>query len=283
VSLLHFTHPAPMGQWIQALKHAGKRIGFVPTMGALHEGHISLVHNALEHCDVLIVSIFVNPTQFNDPKDLLKYPKTLPSDVEMLLKCPCNAVFVPTISDIYPEGQFKDEWELGPSKDVLEGEFRPGHFDGVLTVVSRLFELVKPDYAFFGEKDFQQQYLIKKMAEKEGNQVKVLSFPTIRESNGLAMSSRNRRLQSDDMIVAAGIYKILLQMKVQRKNLGPQELEEWGNKNLNRPGIIDIEYLKVVKTSDLSSVEIWEENEGHIALLAAWVGGVRLLDNIFLD
>jgi len=201
----------------------------------------------------------------------------------MLLKCPCNAVFVPTISDIYPEGQFKDEWELGPSKDVLEGEFRPGHFDGVLTVVSRLFELVKPDYAFFGEKDFQQQYLIKKMAEKEGNQVKVLSFPTIRESNGLAMSSRNRRLQSDDVIVAAGIYKILLQMKVQRKNLGPQELEEWGNKNLNRPGIIDIEYLKVVKTSDLSSVEIWEENEGHIALLAAWVGGVRLLDNIFLD
>jgi pantoate--beta-alanine ligase len=229
------------------------------------------------------VSIFVNPTQFNDPQDLLKYPKTLPGDVEMLLKCPCDLVFVPTVAEIYPTGLYKENWDLGPGKDVLEGEFRPGHFDGVLTVVSRLFDLVQPDIAFFGEKDFQQQWLIKKMAESQGKRVKVHSFPTVRETNGLAMSSRNRRLSPEQREMATVIHKTLLEMKRLAGFTPLLEVEKWGNNELHKPGTVDVEYLRIVKTGNLESPLENEPNEQCIALVAAWIGGVRLLDNMTLN
>lgn len=283
MSLLHYSQSGPMAQWIQDARKAGHTIGFVPTMGALHEGHISLVNNAMNYCSTLVVSIFVNPTQFNDPQDLLKYPKTLPGDMEMLLKCPCDVVFVPTVDEIYPQGLYKDNWDLGMGKEILEGEFRPGHFDGVLTVVSRLFELVQPDMAFFGEKDFQQQWLIKKMAEKEGNRVKVVSFPTVREENGLAMSSRNRRLSPELREKATIIHQTLQEMKRLSKNIPFDEVEIWGNRHLHKPGEVDVEYLRIVKTKDLIAPTSEEKGEQVIALVAAWIGGVRLLDNMILN
>jgi pantoate--beta-alanine ligase len=272
-----------MAQWVLDARNAGHSIGFVPTMGALHEGHISLVNNAMTYCSKVVVSIFVNPTQFNDPQDLLKYPKTLPGDVEMLLKCPCDLVFVPTVAEIYPTGLYKENWDLGPGKDVLEGEFRPGHFDGVLTVVSRLFDLVQPDIAFFGEKDFQQQWLIKKMAESQGKRVKVHSFPTVRETNGLAMSSRNRRLSPEQREMATVIHKTLLEMKRLAGFTPLLEVEKWGNNELHKPGTVDVEYLRIVKTGNLESPLENEPNEQCIALVAAWIGGVRLLDNMTLN
>jgi pantoate--beta-alanine ligase len=283
VSLLHFTQSRPMAQWIQDARSAGHSIGFVPTMGALHEGHISLVNNAMAYCSKIVVSIFVNPTQFNDPQDLLKYPKTLGGDLEMLLKCPCDLVFAPLVEEIYPKGLYKDNWDLGKGKEILEGEFRPGHFDGVLTVVDRLFELVGPDMAFFGEKDFQQQWLIKKMAENQGNRVKVISFPTIREENGLAMSSRNRRLSPEMKETATKIVKTLIEMKRRSPVVPYSELETWAKNELHEAGVIDVEYLRIVKTSDLLSPNSDQQNEQCIALVAAWIGGVRLLDNMILN
>ena len=185
---------------VEELKTAGKTIGFVPTMGALHEGHLSLVRIASGHCDVVVVSVFVNPTQFNDPKDLERYPRDLQKDAKLLSETRCELIFAPTVQDIYPEPDTR-VFDFGLIDKVMEGKYRPGHFNGVAQVVSRLFDIVKPHKAFFGEKDFQQLAVIREMVRQLKLEVEIVACPIVREADGLAMSSRNLLLNESREIV----------------------------------------------------------------------------------
>ncbi len=255
-------------------------VGFVPTMGALHDGHISLINKAVQSCDVVIVSIFVNPTQFNNPEDLKKYPRTFERDRSMLGETKCDAIFFPSVEEMYPTMD-KGHWDFGLLSSTLEGAFRPGHFDGVLTIVKKLFEAVQPDKAFFGEKDFQQLSLIRKMAEFENLKVEVIGSTLIRERDGLAMSSRNVRLDSNDREKAIGISRALFAMRDDKRSLVPQQLVELGRQVLKEENI-RLEYLSIVEASSFEPVTTWENVQRPIALLAAYVGDVRLIDNVFL-
>lgn len=258
----------------------GAKIGFVPTMGALHDGHISLINKARESCDVVVVSIFVNPTQFNNPEDLKKYPRTFGNDKAMLEKAKCDALFFPSVDELYPTLE-KGHWDFGLLSSSLEGAFRPGHFDGVLTVVKKLFEAVRPDKAFFGEKDFQQLSLIKKMSDFENLAVEVIGSALIREKDGLAMSSRNMRLNSHDRQKAAGISRALFAMRNDNRNLSPVELIKLGKGILVEENI-QLEYLSIVEANTFESLGSWENAKRPIALIAAYIGEVRLIDNVFL-
>ncbi|MEY3399160.1 MAG: hypothetical protein RL220_1754 [Bacteroidota bacterium] len=281
MSLHFFSQTAYLQRWVSDQKRLGHSVGFVPTMGALHAGHTSLVTRALEHCDKVVVSIFVNPTQFNDPKDLLHYPKTLPSDTDKLLNVNCHAVFVPTVAEVYPDGPVSEVWHVGAVKDLLEGAFRPGHFDGVLSVVKRLFDMVRPDIAFFGEKDYQQKLLIRLMAAQACPDVKIMSFPTIREEDGLAMSSRNVRLKADERSVSVLISKALNEMKNGRPEFSPEELVQKATTMLNAAPSVRIEYVTIADADTLESISSWPaDNKPLRALIAAWVGNVRLIDNV---
>lgn len=255
-------------------------VGFVPTMGALHDGHISLINKAKESCDVVVVSIFVNPTQFNNPEDLKKYPRTFERDKAMLGAARCDAIFFPSVEEMYPTMD-KGHWDFGLLSSTLEGAFRPGHFDGVLTIVKKLFEAVQPDKAFFGEKDFQQLSLIRKMAEFENLKVEVIGSTLIRESDGLAMSSRNMRLDISDRQKATGISRALFAMRDDNRSLTPEELIELGMQILKEENI-RLEYLSIVEADSFEPLTAWENAQHPIALLAAYVGDVRLIDNIFL-
>lgn len=267
--------------WEQEIHLAGKVIGFVPTMGALHPGHISLISKAKEVCDVVIVSIFVNPSQFNNPDDLKKYPRTFEEDLELLNQSSCDIVFFPTVEEIYPK-PLKISWDFGLLSNSLEGYFRPGHFDGVLTVVKRFFEIVRPDFAYFGEKDFQQFSLIRAMASKEGLPITVVGCPIIRESDGLAMSSRNTRLNKHERRLAVNISKVLFNMKEKGRQQSPVTLEQEAMSMLSAIEGISPEYLKIVDADSFAPLTSWKDSNKPIALVAAFVGDVRLIDNILL-
>lgn len=258
----------------------GSVIGFVPTMGALHPGHISLINKAKETCDIVVVSIFVNPTQFNNPEDLEHYPKTFERDRAMLAEAECDAIFFPSVEEMYPT-QEKGHWDFGLLSSTLEGQFRPGHFDGVLTVVKKLFQIVKPDKAFFGEKDFQQLSLIRKMTAHEGLPVDVIGSKLIREMDGLAMSSRNMRLNEQERQKATEISKGLFAMRDFDRNASPKALIQFGKNQLEKASI-PVEYLSIVEADTFIPVNEWETSQRPIALLAAYVGKVRLIDNMFL-
>lgn len=267
--------------WEQEMHLAGKVIGFVPTMGALHPGHISLINKAKEVCDVVIVSIFVNPTQFNNLDDLKKYPRTLVEDLQLLNQSTCDVVFFPPFEEIYPK-PLKRRWDFGLLSSSLEGYYRPGHFDGVLTVVKRFFEIVCPDHAYFGEKDFQQLSLIRAMASKEGLPITVIGCPIIRESDGLAMSSRNTRLNKHERRVAANISQVLFNIKEKGKQQSPVTLEQEAMSMLCAIEGISLEYLKIVDADNFTPLTSWNDSSNPIALVAAFVGDVRLIDNILL-
>ncbi|NCN95112.1 MAG: pantoate--beta-alanine ligase [Bdellovibrionales bacterium] len=242
---------------VKAWRHSppSKSLGFVPTMGALHEGHLSLIRKAKSENDQVMVSLFVNPTQFNDPKDFENYPKTLNEDLELLISENVDAVFLPTTEDLYPHGQGMKVTETEFSKDLC-GEFRPGHFDGVLTVVMKLFQIVKPSAAYFGEKDYQQLLLIERMVKEFFIDLEIVRVPTLRETNGLAMSSRNRRLSSDEQIKASLLYKAMKEFE------DPKEVQA----TLEKEGF-RVEYVREIKGR---------------RFVAAWLGDVRLIDNVDL-
>jgi pantoate--beta-alanine ligase len=276
-----FKHISEIQDWI-ALQRASlkAKIGFVPTMGALHAGHVSLIKRAKETCDIVVVSIFVNPTQFNNPDDLKHYPRTFEKDRDLLAEAGCDAIFFPSVDEMYPTVH-KDSWDFGLLSNTLEGDFRQGHFDGVLTVVKKLFEIVLPDEAYFGEKDFQQLSLIRKMAEHEKLTVHVIGSPLIREENGLAMSSRNMRLSEDEKQQAIVISKALYAMRDSGRMKTPQEVITLGKSMMEEAGI-EVEYLSIVEADTFVPVEQWERVQRPIALVAAYVGRVRLIDNMFL-
>ncbi len=266
---------------ISKLKSEGKTVGFIPTMGALHYGHISLVSLGMRQCDVTVVSIFVNPTQFNNPDDLLKYPRTLESDVALLSSINCDIVFAPTVEEMYPKNRKAIQLDLGNLANLMEGKFRPGHFDGVVDVVSRLFEIVNPTKAFFGLKDFQQVSVIRFMTSKLNLPVEIIACPTLRETSGLAMSSRNMRLSETEKEDALHIYKSLLLAKELSASNSPLEVKEKAIEFFET-GKLKLEYLEIVDPITLESLTS-EWVAGATACIVAYCGEVRLIDNLQLN
>jgi pantoate--beta-alanine ligase len=259
-------------------------VGFVPTMGALHEGHISLMGNAVRQCPVVVVSIFVNPTQFNDKNDLKNYPRTPERDLSLLMRVlrENDLVFTPGVKDIYPEKD-KREFHFGNLDNVMEALHRPGHFNGVAQVVSRLFEIVKPDIAFFGQKDFQQLAVIKALVKQTGNKVKILGNPIIRENDGLAMSSRNLLLDRQIRKNASIIYKTIQAVPVMIKKSDIPEIKSFVGDTINNMEGFKVEYFEIVDDTELIPLvkkDEMKKDKRYFGCIAVQAGKIRLIDNI---
>lgn len=257
-------------------------IGFVPTMGALHRGHLSLVKQAVLENQMVVVSVFVNPTQFNDPNDLEKYPRTLETDFEMLEPIGCDVVFAPNIKEVYPEPD-RRKFDFGALETVMEGKHRAGHFNGVAQVVSKLFDMVKPDKAYFGLKDFQQLAIIKNMVKQLKLSIEIVSCPTVREESGLAMSSRNELLTAEQRKNAALIFETLTKAKEQKGQKSVEELTNWVVETINKNPFLNVEYFEIVDDEQLQPIINWSETNRTIGCVAAFCGDVRLIDNIVFN
>lgn len=265
---------------IVELKNQNKTIGFIPTMGALHEGHMSLVKASKAQNDYTIVSIFVNPTQFNNPEDLEKYPRTEEKDIELLTKNGCDFVYLPTVNDLYATNEVAKKYDFGTIDKVMEGASRPGHFDGVATIVSKLFRAVKPTRAYFGEKDFQQIRIIQEMVKQENLDVEIVPMPIHRANSGLAFSSRNARLTEQQTADAPQIYSILSKA-VALKNDGKdvEDVKEFVKKEFeNSP--FELEYFEITDEETLLSIEHFADAKSIRGFVVAYAGDVRLIDNI---
>ena len=261
-----------------------KTIGFVPTMGALHNGHLSLLKKSLEENDISVISIFVNPTQFNNVGDLEKYPRTLDIDIEKIKSLSDKIiVFAPTAEDIYDGNISSEKFDFQGLDQVMEGAFRPGHFDGVGTIVKKLFEIVQPTNAYFGEKDYQQILIIKSMVKQSNLPVNIIPCPIIREANGLAMSSRNERLSSEMKIKAGLIYTLLQEAKILFKTDTITEIEKFIKQKFNENKDFTLEYFTIVDAEKLQIATEKNKNSKYRAFIAVYTEGVRLIDNISLD
>lgn len=267
------------GKILSSLKMQGKSTGLVPTMGALHMGHVSLLDYCRRENDISIVSIFVNPTQFNDPEDLKRYPRNEEKDLEVLRNARCDIAFIPDIKTVYPEPD-KRFFEFGNLDKVMEGRLRPGHFNGVAQVVSRLFQIIEPDRAYFGEKDLQQLAIIKEMTRILGLPVKIRACPTLREDNGLAMSSRNVLLNAEQRKNAALISKTL-KKATEKTDMEVEELKKWVTETINRNPGLEVEYFEVVAGNDLQPLSQWCPGRQAAGCIAVRIGEIRLIDNIF--
>ena len=261
-----------------------KTIGFVPTMGALHNGHLSLLKKSLEENDISVISIFVNPTQFNNVEDLEKYPRTLDIDIEKIKSLSEKIiVFAPIAEDIYDGNISSEKFDFQGLDQVMEGAFRPGHFDGVGTIVKKLFEIVQPTNAYFGEKDYQQILIIKSMVKQSNLSVNIIPCPIIREANGLAMSSRNERLSSEMKIKAGLIYTLLQEAKILFKTHTITEIENFIKQKFNENKDFTLEYFTIVDAEKLQIATEKNKNSKYRAFIAVYTEGVRLIDNISLD
>lgn len=258
---------------------AGKTIGFVPTMGALHEGHLELMRRAKKENDLLVVSIFVNPIQFNNADDLKKYPRTLEEDIKKLESVQCDVLFAPDAQEMYPEKVTK-QYDFGLLDKVMEGAFRPGHFNGVAIVVKKLFDIVQPHRAYFGEKDFQQLAIIKKLVEIENIPVEIVPCPIVREPDGLAMSSRNRLLSPEERKIAPFIYETLQEAKRRRDHICANPLRQMIINRFEGNAHFKLEYFDIVNDKTLQPINGWNNKVGTVACVAVWLGNVRLIDNI---
>lgn len=256
-----------------------KTIGFVPTMGALHEGHLSLVNESKKNNDVTVVSIFVNPTQFNDPSDLEKYPRTLDQDTNLLANAGVDIVFAPSVKDIYPEPDTRI-FDFGQLDQVMEGKYRPNHFNGVAQVVSRLFDLVKPTRAYFGEKDFQQLAIIRSLVKQYNIPVEIVAVPIKRELSGLAMSSRNQRLTTEQLTHAANIYRVLNESLSDLFKYTVEQTIQSVVDQINTIDELDVEYLEIVDGYTLQPVLNWSDSDYIVGCITVYCGDVRLIDNI---
>lgn len=272
----------PLQQFLEEQRKAGDRIGFVPTMGALHEGHLSLIRQSRAENDLTVCSIFVNPTQFNEVSDLEKYPRTPERDVEKLAGAGTEVLFMPEVEEVYPPGgDLKVDVDLGRLDEVMEGAFRPGHFEGVVMVVRRLLEIVGPDRLYMGQKDYQQFTIIRHMIRSLDLPVELLVCPILREPDGLAMSSRNERLSADDRRRAAAIYRALRQAREQMEDHTPAQIRRQAIQVIEQAGL-QSEYFEIVDGETLQPVDHFGQAEKVVACTAAWAGQVRLIDNMIL-
>jgi pantoate--beta-alanine ligase len=268
---------AELRAYLQEVDAAG--VGFVPTMGALHAGHRSLVERARKECQTVVVSVFVNPTQFNDKTDLRNYPRTPEKDLALLTEAGADIVFMPSVEEIYPEPDTR-QFDFGQIDKVMEGATRPGHFNGVAQVVSRLFDIVKPAKAYFGEKDFQQIAVIKAMNSQLGIEVEIVECPIIRDSDGLALSSRNTLLDEAHREAAPQIYATIKQAAERSKTMTPAELKEWVVAEIERGGLMEVIYFQAVDALSLQEVTAWSESERIQGCIAVQAGAIRLIDNV---
>ena len=273
------TRADEMLRFSESVLAEGKRIGFVPTMGALHRGHASLIDKAKSECEAVVVSVFVNPTQFNDSSDLENYPRTFDKDKSLLEELGVHVMFYPTAEEIYPNND-TIQYDLDDLDLLMEGPNRPGHFNGVVQVVTRLFDLTLPTKAYFGQKDFQQLAIIRHMTAKLGYDVEVVGCPTIREPNGLAMSSRNMRLTEAGKTKAANISTILQGLKADIRTKGILDAQHTAVEKLTNTEGLELEYLELVECETLNRAS--DHSDSIQACLAAWVEGIRLIDNVQL-
>lgn len=267
--------------YVERQREMGKKIGFAPTMGALHQGHLSLYKAAKKENDEVISSIFVNPTQFNNPDDFQKYPKTLEKDIELLEKAGVDAVYVPNVEEMYPDGLNSKKYDFDGLENEMEGKYRPGHFDGVGTIVEELFRQVQPHNAYFGEKDYQQLAIIKKMVKKTKLPVKIHGVPTLREEDGLAMSSRNVRLTEIQRKEATIIYETLTKVKEWFKVISLEEIKQKVT-DIFRNSNFELEYFVIADEETLKEANAIDEDKEYRAFIVAYADTVRLIDNMHL-
>lgn len=263
------------------VRKKGQSVGLVPTMGALHDGHVSLVKRSIAENDVTIVSVFLNPTQFNDKKDLERYPQNLDADCELLEKCGADYVFAPTVEEMYPVPD-KRRFDFPPVTSVMEGAHRPGHFNGVCQVVSRLFYITKPDAAYFGEKDWQQIAVIKQLVKSLGLKIKIVECELIREESGLAMSSRNALLTAEERDVASNIYRVLKESVSYATSHSVQETHDFVVNGINTYPELKVEYFSIVNNDTLEDVAKWDDCPGISGCITVFCGKtpIRLIDHI---
>lgn len=273
-----FATKKELGAYLQAQKKQTKTIGFVPTMGALHDGHLSLIKQCKQACDITVVSIFVNPTQFNDKNDLANYPRNIDKDLK-LLKGNCHVVFIPDTKEIYPKHDDR-VFDFDGIDRVMEGVHRPGHFNGVAQVVSILFEIVNPDKAFFGQKDFQQVAIIRKMVQKLKLNIEIIVAPIIREPDGLAMSSRNLRLSPQHRQVAGVIHKSITQSVTEMHIMDINQVKKNVITRINNTGLLKVEYFEIVDEHTLQTIQNTDNQKNAVGCIAVWAGDVRLIDNV---
>jgi pantoate--beta-alanine ligase len=282
--MIIFKNPDSLHSLLKQKKGMDAVTGFVPTMGALHPGHISLIEKAKTENDLVICSIFVNPTQFNDPEDFKKYPVTIDTDIEMLESSGCDILFLPSVNDIYPDGtNALPRYDLGFLETVLEGKFRPGHFQGVCQVVNRLLEIVIPGKLYLGQKDYQQCMVIKKMMELTGlENIQLIICPTLRETDGLAMSSRNRRLNNDERKLAVTISAALSFIKNTIHKGDTSEIKAEAKKMLESKNF-RIDYIEIADAQTLQAVDDWNGEQKIVTLAAAFLNNIRLIDNMAIN
>ncbi len=258
-----------------------KIIGFVPTMGALHQGHISLIDISKKQTDITVCSIFVNPTQFNNPEDLKHYPRTPEKDIQLLESAKCDILYMPEVNDIYPENDVR-KFEFGYLDSILEGATRPGHFNGVGQVVSILFEGVKPDKAFFGSKDYQQVMVVKSLVKQLNLPIEIVPCPILREPDGLAMSSRNTRLTPEERIVAGMVPDIMKQANIIVKEKGIEAAKQFVKDIISKVSIMKMDYFEVRDAETLEAISEYSSNKKAVSLIAVFVGSIRLIDNMLI-
>lgn len=267
--------------YLDGVRTQGLSIGLVPTMGALHDGHLSLVKRAIDQYDVCVVSIFVNPRQFNNPQDLVTYPRQPEKDIALLEQNGCHCIFMPSVEEVYETGERERTFDFGAIGRVMEGVQRPGHFEGVALIVSKLFELIAPNGAFFGEKDFQQIAIVRSMVAQCGFELSIHPVPIVREESGLALSSRNQRLTDETRLSAPMIYKTLVKsIDKGRSGATPQEVEAWVTEQLNATPHLEVEYYTIVDGTTLQPIQAWEQSCNPVGCIACYCGEVRLIDNI---
>lgn len=281
--MIIFKRASDITHYLQQCRLQGNSIGFVPTMGALHEGHISLINTSKTNCAVTVCSIFVNPTQFNDPKDFEKYPTTIEKDIDALESAGCQVLFLPTVTEIYPSGTGNQQaYDLGYLETILEGKFRPGHFQGVCQVVHRLLKIVPCNSLYLGQKDYQQCMVIKKLVDTEQIDTNIFICPTLREPGGLAMSSRNMRLSDDERKKALVIYETLSYIKNQIKQGPVAELKTYAVSQLSNAGF-KVDYVEIADAGNLDIIDQWDGSRKTVVVAAAFLGNVRLIDNLLLN
>lgn len=269
---------------VENIRKQNRSLGFIPTMGALHQGHISLVKKSVSENDCTAVSIFVNPTQFNNPNDLKTYPRTVEADIALLEKNGADIAFVPSVEAMYPEGleNVTESYDFGPIGQVMEGAARPGHFNGVGIVVHRLFELVPADRAYFGMKDFQQIAIIREMVRQRNINIEIIPCPIVREEDGMALSSRNTRLNPEQREQAVQISQTLFKAEKLAKTYSVAELKDFVISTVNAVPLLDVEYFEIVNGYTMQPISSWNEAEWVVGCITVNVGDVRLIDNITL-
>ncbi|MEY4933723.1 MAG: hypothetical protein RIS64_82 [Bacteroidota bacterium] len=281
--MLLFKRVQDIQQYLNLLRQKGVEIGFAPTMGALHAGHTSLITRSKTENQVTVSSIFVNPTQFNDPSDLEKYPRTVERDIEMLVEAGCDILFLPTVEEIYPNGTKQNlPIQFGRLDKVLEGVFRPGHFNGMAQVVYRLLEIVNPNRLYMGQKDFQQLTIVRSLLSQMRSGTELVMCVTRREKDGLAMSSRNVRLNTESRAAAPLIHQILMEALEMTEEYSPNEIQRRCVQKLKEIKAFNLEYFEIVDGNTLMPIRLLNETDFAVAVTAVWVGGVRLIDNLIL-